>query len=1301
MALNDNYAPLRYVVTDNQSRYPITWPFSTPATIVVKLAAASDMANATTLVLGTNYSVEQTATGGTLVLSGQAGFEWRYMSIARSEPYTQPMAMNNTSTLDLDALEKLQDHTVMLTQQNRDMGERSIKVPAGSSETPEELADKLLGAEETTKKYRDEAIAAAGQSQLSATASAISASEAATSAADALATEKRVATMGDAAVADIQATSQKEQTDIRNLGSQYQTDIELLGNAKKQEVTTEGDTQVGRVVAAGNEQVLRVNAAGQTNTDTVNNAGAQQTAAVNAAGDATVVDVNYAGEYQISRVQGIALTAVQEVKQEVVRSQDAADASEASAVRSEEWAKRSETTALGELPRATESVDGIVRLATYEEAVAGVKKDIAVSPLRMSQAFPQISNSVLKTPTVTGPDSVREYATVNYTFSSEVLLDAAKVNIVEFGWYIDEVTATPTIVPVPTPSPVATVTAPVKFPNGYGTKATLIVFARDSNGNISRYADKVIVVRLNEPPDVTNMVTNISVRALQGSTTTARTISGATDADGDAVTYEIDWGDTGITSSLTSGITDNQAFSVTLPNDPVKYPPSPDHIGYTVSYTIYAVDEFGGRNGKRYTMTIMVAYDAPTIQSPVNGATGVDPRGPVVCTTNTFNGNPTAASAYLCVQTSNTNDFSTYEEYNGALNEVQLAVNMPYNKRQYLRAAYTNAPNITYKNWSNVITIDTSVTVPKAVLTVKDGANCTGNIVSSGATVPVNSITATTYRVSTVESAAVPTGETVSRLLYEVADNQSFTDASSFPNADRCVNAFKYALDAGKISAAVPAKPAYLRARYQLLNAGPENSTILGPWSDIFTLNLLAASLTAPVCATPVNGAVNQLETSVTMTWVNGTPVGQTIDAVQIQVATDANFANTVKDSGAFAVTTSWSAVDFALNTTYYWRVRNRGTATGWSNWSNAFHFKTFVDKFVAGPILKAPVDQQDLIPRLQPLTVSWNAARGATGAGTLTYIVNVYTDTWELLYSNGNIPASSTSFAIPANTFPNAYTWYRVQVVATFTGNTAGSESLYTWVTTANRIRTSPGPVEQGFTATTTYTVPYDGIYQIQVIGAGGGAGENSQMDDTGAGGGGGAGGYCRVTDLRLNAGTQLNITVGSGGAYGTNGNAGGVGGTTSVTWGSGPLIQATGGGGGGAPVFGDVNGKPGGGGGGPYSNVGTVPEAYQGTSGGRGNSSNTAYCNTPEPGTGSACSGNACGNDCSGTADHQIACQYIPSPVDVWIYNKLSGGGGAICTNFGKNFGGGGGYPGGNDGGDRLFGQNGAAHIQSMWSQ
>lgn len=109
----------------------------------------------------------------------------------------------------------------------------------------------------------------------------------------------------------------------------------------------------------------------------------------------------------------------------------------------------------------------------------------------------------------------------------------------------------------------------------------------------------------------------------------------------------------------------------------------------------------------------------------------------------------------------------------------------------------------------------------------------------------------------------------------------------------------------------------------------------------------------------------------------------------------------------------------------------------------------------------------------------------------------------------------------------------------------------------------TSGAPTIQVITASGTYT-PSAGAVKalVEVVGGGGGGGgaDATSGSNSGVGAGGGGGGYAR--ELITLSGTY-SCTVGAGGAAGSSsGGNGGTGGTTS--FGTGPLLQATGGAGG-----------------------------------------------------------------------------------------------------------------------------------------
>lgn len=98
-------------------------------------------------------------------------------------------------------------------------------------------------------------------------------------------------------------------------------------------------------------------------------------------------------------------------------------------------------------------------------------------------------------------------------------------------------------------------------------------------------------------------------------------------------------------------------------------------------------------------------------------------------------------------------------------------------------------------------------------------------------------------------------------------------------------------------------------------------------------------------------------------------------------------------------------------------------------------------------------------------------------------------------------------------------------------------------------------------YIATTTLVLPGDvNKFRARVWGGGGGGGYG---ESSGCAGGGGGGGYSEG-QFTTTFGATLNITVGAGGAAGTNGAGAGDGGTSSVAIGAATLISASGGAGG-----------------------------------------------------------------------------------------------------------------------------------------
>lgn len=1125
MLVSNNVFKNRYVWDGSQTNFPISFPFLDNNHIQVWYAEPGKPDTNAVILGKENYTITGAGNpaGGVLTRT-TAWAVGATIAIVRNVPITQLHQYTQYDNFPAESHEDALAKLTMICQQLDEICSRAMTVPVTSEKNPQEYWQDILEQNQIALEASLRAVAAAEQAETCKT-------QACQCAQDARDTEAR-----------IEAAATGQITEIGNVAA-----------TKKNEITAEGNNQVSRVSGQGQTEVDRINTAGSN----------------------AITSITDTGNFQESRIIGVAANAVQDVRQEAQGARQEADRAKNEADRAKAEADRAQQTAIGELPIANHFVQGITRLATTQEHLDATDDTIAATPLGVKQVAQQFVNIVITQPTITGPDSVREQSTHTYSLHAKALLPDAK--IVAFYYHIDELGPTPTKVDVPTASQAVEVTldTDVTFPGNIGTVNTLIVYAEDSYGNLSRYSSKPVEIRLNEPPNMAGFTHTIPANVAKGTTYTIK-MSGAVDPDGDPVTYKFDFGDTGIVATPNTGIIDNQNVQFTLPKDNTKYPPSAINTTYILTFKVIATDSLGATNQVTITTVMSVIFDAPIIGSPRQGQTDFNPKGTVTWSEASI-ANDVIDPDIAILAISETSDMTNpvwRKEMKPAVSSI--AVDLPYNKTLYAQTRYRNDAHSIDGVPSLKINFTTQVVLPKPAFVVTvDGAT-----VTSGDTTTQSMVEASKVLITVNGGSTTPTGDATDWNEISIADNMSFNNAYESGYTGNVFASYTSALSGGFISAGVPAKPTYLRVRQTARQVGPEGYKIdvVSPWSDIFELKLLNASLTVPVPTTPATGTGNIPKTGVTLQWNNGTPVGQTIDKVQVQVATDASFLTIVKDSDAINTVTSWNVVDLALNTTYYWRVRNNGTATGWSAWSNTFNFKTFVNELTSQPPITAPTANQSLISRKNPIAVTWKNPNTANANGSVKYIVNVYDTSWNHMYSSGLLGNAVRSLNIPANTLPNADTPYIIQVVATLDGGTSTPAEYNQWKASALTIRTSPPAVNVIHRYTTNYTIPYSGTYRVIALGGGGGGGGYgrvpAQTPVALGGGGGGTGGWGRA-DSWFDAGTVIQCTVGAGGAggrgsappdtvYGTTGTTGGAGGTTRAYVNPGMDLYGHGGGGG-----------------------------------------------------------------------------------------------------------------------------------------
>lgn len=1140
MLVSNNVFKNRYVWDGSQTNFPISFPFLDNNHIQVWYAEPGKPDTDAVILGKENYTITGAGNPAGGVLTRVTGWAiGATIAIVRNVPITQLHQYTQYDNFPAESHEDALAKLTMICQQLDEICSRAMTVPVTSEKNPQEYWQDILEQNQIALEASLRAVAAAEQAETCKT-------QACQCAQDAVATEQR-----------IEAAATGQITAINNAGQTQITEIGNVAETKKTEITTEGNNQVSRVSGQGQTEVDRINTTGDNRHTEIDTLGAQYVNTINGDGSKWVADITDAGStnialvnkassdaitsitdtgnFQESRIIGVAANAVQDVRQEAQGARQEADRAKNEADRAKAEADRAQQTAIGELPIANHFVQGITRLATTQEHLDATDDTIAATPLGVKQVAQQFVNIVITQPTITGPDSVREQSTHAYSLHAKALLPDAK--IVAFYYHIDELGPTPIKVDVPTASQAVEVTLDtvITFPGNIGTVNTLIVYAEDSYGNLSRYSSKPVEIRLNEPPNMADFTHTIPANVAKGTTYTIK-MSGAVDPDGDPVIYKFDFGNTGIVATPNTGITDNQNVQFTLPKDDTKYPPSVTNKTYVLTFKVIATDSLGATNQVTITTIMSVIFNAPTIGNPRQGQTDFNPQAEMTWSAASITGN-VAVPNKTTVKVAKDAAFADLVRHvilDGHLNKY--AANLPYNMSLYAKVKYSNSTSAIDGIESQVVNFTTQVTLSKPTVAVTiDGVAAT-----SGDTTTQSMVEAAKVLITTTTNTTVPTGDVTNWNEISIADNISFNNAYEGGYAGLVFTSYTSALSGGFISAGVPAKPTYLRVRQTAKQVGPEGYKvdIVSPWSDTFVLNLLSASLTAPVPTSPATGTGNVPKTGTTLQWNNGTPVGQTIDKVQVQVATDASFLTVVKDSGAINTVTSWSVTDLALNTTYYWRVRNNGTATGWSAWSNTFNFKTFVNELTSQPPITAPTANQTLVSRKRPIAVTWTNPTTATSQGSVKYIVNVYDNSWNHMYSSGLLGNAVRSFNISANTLPNANTPYIIQVCATLDGGTSSPAEYNQWKASALTITTSPPAVSWSTRSGANYTVPYTGPYNIVAIGGGGGGG-TYRIDGgwSNAGGGGGGSGFLTEYVVQLSQGDVLNISVGAGGSISAKG--------------------------------------------------------------------------------------------------------------------------------------------------------------------
>ena len=330
----------------------------------VKVLTSTDGGDTETEVDDALYSValndEQDVTpGGTVTMTTAPAVGVR-LSILSAVPYVQTMVLTNRGGFYPDLINDAVDRAVILAQQNLELLGRTVRVPASSEKTPEELGSELFAA-------RDAAQASASQA-------AASESKAAGHAAAAQAAQSAA----EDALASVEEGVEDQLSAIAAAGATQVQAVTTAGTSQVDLVVAQGATEIQELQAATTAEIAKVAAEGVGQVDEVNAAGAQRLAEINAEGGAQVEEstAQAALAKGYAEIAQASMTAAQAAENNADRSQKEAAVSEQNAKSSENSAKQSEQNAAGSAAEALQTLadvkaEGDIQIQRVDDATDG------------------------------------------------------------------------------------------------------------------------------------------------------------------------------------------------------------------------------------------------------------------------------------------------------------------------------------------------------------------------------------------------------------------------------------------------------------------------------------------------------------------------------------------------------------------------------------------------------------------------------------------------------------------------------------------------------------------------------------------------------------------------------------------------------------------------------------------------------------------------------------------------------------------------------------------------------------------
>lgn len=150
-----------FIGNGTQKEFPFAFVVLQPSDVAVYLFDGVSGSKADSSTFNVTLNDNQDNNPGGLVTLYSPIPVGRNLSIISEMPFTQPMVLTNRGGFYPEIINTSADRTTIMCQQLKEEVDRSLKVPVASEETPEELGERLLSAQDDARKYADQAQASA------------------------------------------------------------------------------------------------------------------------------------------------------------------------------------------------------------------------------------------------------------------------------------------------------------------------------------------------------------------------------------------------------------------------------------------------------------------------------------------------------------------------------------------------------------------------------------------------------------------------------------------------------------------------------------------------------------------------------------------------------------------------------------------------------------------------------------------------------------------------------------------------------------------------------------------------------------------------------------------------------------------------------------------------------------------------------------------------------------------------------------------------------------------------------------